>query len=161
VIGPVQLLVVGFDDPTFTGEVLAEFARLRDAGVVRLVDVLVVSRDDDGSFRTIVPPHPAAADLGGIVTDFLVARDDAPDDATDSTGTATDREDEAGSWSLEAAVPSGTTAAVALIEHTWAGPVVQALARTGGRPLDETWLPPDDRRLLALLENRSAVPDTR
>jgi len=37
VTGPVQVLVVGFDQPTFSGEVVAEFARLRDAGIVRLV----------------------------------------------------------------------------------------------------------------------------
>jgi hypothetical protein len=40
----VQVLVVGFDPPTFSGEVLAQFSRLREAGIVRLVDLLVVSR---------------------------------------------------------------------------------------------------------------------
>src|SRR3954468_9991482 len=43
VMGPVQVLVVGFDHPTFSGEVLAEFERLRGAGVVRLVDLLLVA----------------------------------------------------------------------------------------------------------------------
>ena len=33
--GPVQVLVVGYEQPTFTGEVLAELARLSDAGPVR------------------------------------------------------------------------------------------------------------------------------
>jgi hypothetical protein len=44
VSGSVQVLVVGFDPPTFSGEVLAQFSRLREAGIVRLVDLLVVSR---------------------------------------------------------------------------------------------------------------------
>ena len=35
-IGQAQVLVVGFDQPTFSGEVLAEFTRLREAGIVRL-----------------------------------------------------------------------------------------------------------------------------
>ena len=51
--GPVQVLVVGFDRPTFSGEVLAEFTRLREAGIVRLVDLLVVSRTEDGAFETV------------------------------------------------------------------------------------------------------------
>ena len=37
-IGPVQVLVVGLDDPNYSGEVLAEFSRLKDAGIVRLID---------------------------------------------------------------------------------------------------------------------------
>ena len=44
-IGPVQVLVVGFDRPTFSGEALAELTRLEDAGIVRLVDLLLVSRN--------------------------------------------------------------------------------------------------------------------
>src|SRR6266508_2175410 len=40
VMGPVQVLVVGFDRPAFSGEVLAGFTRLQEAGIVRLVDLL-------------------------------------------------------------------------------------------------------------------------
>ena len=50
-IGPVQVLVVGFDQLTFTGEVLAEFTRLREAGLVRLIDVLLVSRSEEAPWR--------------------------------------------------------------------------------------------------------------
>lgn len=50
-IGPVQVLVVGFDQPTFSGEVLAEFTRLREAGIVRLIDLLLVSRTEDGALE--------------------------------------------------------------------------------------------------------------
>src|SRR5205809_5768229 len=47
--GPIQILVVGFEDPEFTGEIRAELERLRDNDVVRLVDLLVVRKDDDGN----------------------------------------------------------------------------------------------------------------
>ena len=63
--GPVQVLVVGFDQPTFSGEVLAEFARLRDAGIVRLVDVLVVSRNEDGALETVEITDAVGAILVG------------------------------------------------------------------------------------------------
>ena len=47
-IGPVQLLVVGFDQPTFSGEILDELTRLRDNEVIRLIDVLAVEKTLDG-----------------------------------------------------------------------------------------------------------------
>ena len=54
------------------------------------------------------------------------------------------------SWSLADVVPVGTTAAVALIEHLWAAPLLGAIRRAGGSPLEEAWLAADD---LAALED--------
>ena len=54
--GPVQVLVVEFDEPSFSGEVIAELTRLREAGTVRLVDVLLVRRDRGWDLRH--PPSP-------------------------------------------------------------------------------------------------------
>ena len=65
--GPVQVLVVGFEEPSFSGEVIAELTRLREVGVVRLVDVLLVRRDEDGAFETLPPeefPHLVEAASG-------------------------------------------------------------------------------------------------
>ena len=64
--GPVQVLVVGFDEPSFSGEALAELGRLREAGIVRLVDVLLVERGEDGTFETLEPPPGHDPDLGQI-----------------------------------------------------------------------------------------------
>ena len=47
-------------------------------------------------------------------------------------------------WSLADAIPVGTTAAVALIEHLWAKPLSEAIARAGGTALEETWLHRED-----------------
>jgi uncharacterized membrane protein len=47
-LGPVQLLVVGFDRPDFDGEVLAELERLRGNDIVRVIDLLVVHKGADG-----------------------------------------------------------------------------------------------------------------
>jgi len=49
VIGPVQALVVGFGDDRFTGEILPELRRLREADVIRLIDLLFVQKDDSGN----------------------------------------------------------------------------------------------------------------
>ena len=69
--GPVQVLVVEFDEPSFSGEVIAEFTRLREAGTVRLVDVLLVRRHQDGTFDTLPPPPGADPALGQVATDIL------------------------------------------------------------------------------------------
>ena len=60
-LGPVQLLVVGFDRPDFSGEVLAELERLRASDVVRVIDLLVVHKDADGVVRRLHHSDLAAA----------------------------------------------------------------------------------------------------
>ena len=58
-------------------------------------------------------------------------------------------------WSLADAIPVGTSAAVALIEHLWATPLREAIDRTGGRALEETWLDREDvERLERLIATR-------
>ena len=135
--GPVQVLVVGFDEPAFSGEVLAELTALRERGVVRLDDVLLVERRDDGTFETVAPPPGSDPDLGRIAAEVLGGG--GPD------GVSPDGESPHGTWSLADAVPPGGVAAVALLEHLWAEPLLAAIGRAGGRPLAEHWLPEDDR----------------
>lgn len=154
--GPVQVLVVGFEQPSFTGEVLAEFERLQEAGVVRLVDLLLVSRSQDGTIETLTADlGDPDADLGGVAAALLGRpREEAavaPDDGEQPPAGDEAQDAEAATWSLADAVPPGSAAAVALIEHLWAGPLVEAIRRAGGEPLDETWLAPDDLETLAAL----------
>jgi Family of unknown function (DUF6325) len=147
-MGPVQVLVVGFDHPRFSGEVLAEFDRLRGAGVVRLVDLLLVSRAEDGSLESVALPAGSPPELGAVAAALLGG-------GADADRRADEREEDA-LWSL-AAVPPGSMAAVALIEHLWAEPLTAALERAGGRALEETWLGPDDREALEALLRRPAA----
>ncbi len=130
--GPVQVLVVGFDEPSFSGQLLAELDRLREAGLVRLVDVLLVRRDEDGGFDTLPPPPGADPALGSLAAAIFGGGED---EATGGPST----------WSLADAVPPGEVAAVALLEHLWAGPLVDAIGAAGGRPRAEGWLSPEDR----------------
>ena len=44
-LGPVQLLVVSFPEPNFSGQIIAELNRLREADLVRLVDALAVQKN--------------------------------------------------------------------------------------------------------------------
>jgi hypothetical protein len=147
--GPVQVVVVGFEQPAFSGEVMAELDRLGQAGTVRLLDVLLLARADDGTFETLPMPTPAPPGLGTLAAEILggagpggVAETDSPDGS---------------GWSLADAIPPGGTAAVALIEHLWATPLRDAIQRSGGTALEETWLAREDvDRLAALIEQREA-----
>ena len=149
-MGPVQVLVVGYEQPAFTGEVLAELARLSDAGLVRLVDVLLVTRAADGTFHTVEVSEDAAGGLpdlpiarGALAATLLGQTDESARPADDLDAP------DGSVWSLADTVPAGTTAAVALIEHLWAAPLREAIRRTGGVPLDEIWLAEADLQRLA------------
>ena len=142
--GPVQVLVVGFDEPSLSGEVLAELTRLREAGVVRLIDVLLLSRAEDGDLEQLPAPPGADPHLGRLAAALLT-------EANEKDGTGPGAPDPT-AWSLDDSVPPGGAAAVALIEHTWAQNLVLAIRQAGGRLLEETWLAPDDRELLDRLE---------
>ncbi|HET9945920.1 MAG TPA: DUF6325 family protein [Actinomycetes bacterium] len=144
---PVQVLVVGFDRPSFSGEVLVELARLREAGIVRLVDLLLVTRAEDGTFQTLdLPTDAGVAGLGELAAELLGSPEVAGSGPLQGEG-----------WSLADAVPAGSTAAVALLEHLWAGPLSEAIGRAGGVPLEEAWLAPEDREVLdALIARRAA-----
>jgi len=136
VTGPVQVLVVGFDQPTFSGEVMTELDRLREAGTARLLDVLLVERAENGTLETLPAPAGAPSDMGTLVAGILGASDpDVP---------SSNQPEEGSTWSLADAIPPGTSAAVALIEHLWATPLREAIVRAGGTSLEETWLHRED-----------------
>jgi len=48
-IGPVQMLILGFEDPQFKGEALAELEKLKEADIIRVIDALVVWKDAEGN----------------------------------------------------------------------------------------------------------------
>ena len=151
-MGPVQVLVVGLDQPSLHGEVLAELARLREAGIVRLVDLLLVRRGEDGTFETLEAPPWMPSGLGELTAAVIGGpAGDAPPGYGEASNDSL--------WSLADAVPPGTTAAVALLEHAWAGPLRDAIRRAGGRPLEETWLDPADVELLVSRGFSSATGD--
>jgi hypothetical protein len=132
VTGPVQVLVVGFEHFTFSGEVMTELDRLREAGTARLLDLLLVERAADGTLNTLPVSEGSDPGLGQLAASILGASDpDVPCAAEPLDGST---------WSLADAIPVGTCAAVALIEHVWATPLRAAIDRSGGRALEEAWL---------------------
>src|SRR5690606_10346333 len=123
-IGPLHVLVIGFDHPGFTGAALAELARLERSDVVRLVDLLFVEKSDTGDITALtveeLDPEQAAV-LGDLAGAFVGLGADL-----DGDGVPDELDDEV--WDIAEEIPPGSVAAVVLLEHRWAAGLRDALA---------------------------------
>ena len=129
-LGPVQMLVVGFEGDHFTGEILRELQRLTEHDVIRLIDLLVVRRDENGTVETL-----KAHDSDGDIVGELIGLDAEQEDPTID-------EDEA--IVVADAIAPGSAAGIALIEHRWAVGLRGAVERANGTTLVDAWVHPED-----------------
>src|SRR5215510_6820121 len=73
-IGPVQLIVLGFEHPEFHGEIIEELERLRASDTVRVIDSLAVHKDADGEIEVMHLSnltHEEAVELGSKVAALI------------------------------------------------------------------------------------------
>lgn len=150
-MGPMQLIVLGFEGGEMRGEALAELTRLAEHDIVRLVDALVVRKLEDGSIELLEIAQPLGDDgepglLIGRLTGLSAEADGGADDDVDEGLAAPD----ADVWYVADAIPPGTAAAVALLEHRWAIPLRNALQGAGGQLLEEAWVHPLDLEAIGL-----------
>jgi hypothetical protein len=148
-LGPVQLLVVAFDRPDFSGEVLAELERLRGSDVVRVIDLLVVHKGADGVVRRLHHSDLTAgeADGAGAVVGALIGLGEAEHG---------DLPSEEESWSLDEAIPNDSAAAIALVEHRWAIGTRDAIRAGGGVAVADAWIHPADLTAAGLIDAEDA-----
>jgi hypothetical protein len=153
-LGPVQLLVIGFDRPDFSGEVLAELERLRESDAVRVVDLLVVQKGADGVVRRLHHSDLAAleAEGGGTVLGALIGLDGEA--RAEAGGGELPAEEEL--WSLDEAIPNDSAAAIALVEHRWAIATRDAIGAAGGVAVAEAWIHPADLVAAGLVDEYTA-----
>jgi uncharacterized membrane protein len=148
-IGPVQMLVVGFEGPEFKGEILEELTRLKDEDIIRLIDLVVVKKDDEGNIETLHTSDLSddeAMEFGAVAGALIGLGADGEEGA--SAGALAGAEamedgqvfDDNQVWYAADAIPNGTAAGIALIEHRWAIPLRDAIVRAGGLPLIDEWI---------------------
>ena len=145
------MLVVGFDRPDFSGEVLAELQRLRESDVVRVIDLLVVHKDADGLIRRL-QHSDLTAEGGGAVVSALIG--------LGAMGVETERDrppDEEEFWSLDEVIPNDSAAAIALIEHRWVIGTREAVRAAGGVAVADAWIHPADLVAAGLLDAEDAA----
>ena len=146
-MGPVQILIVGFDDPQFDGSILAELRRLRESDIVRLVDVLVVRKDEEGNVERYGPAElpGSGVERPGAMIAALIGLAGEPEDPTNAaTILGAAPPPGADIWYVDDAIPNGSVVAIALIEHRWAVGLRDALGAAGGYHLADAWVHPID-----------------
>jgi hypothetical protein len=137
-LGPVQVVVIAFEGGSFEGPVLDELLRLRGEDAVRLIDLLFVARDGQGEVVELEGDDlstAADAAFGDLVRGLFGTG------VSGSNGSSANR---GGVWFLADVVPTGSAAAVALLEHRWAVPLRDAIEYAGGHDLVDRWVHRDD-----------------
>jgi uncharacterized membrane protein len=165
-IGPVQLLILGFEDPQFNGEILEELKRLKEADVVRVIDAAVVRKNEDGSvdmLHTSDLTDDEAMEFGAVVggliglgaagEEGLVAGAEAGAEAMADGGQVIGDEEV---WYAADVIPTGTATAIALLEHRWAIPLRDAIGRANGFVLADEWIHAKDLVAIGLLASADA-----
>ncbi len=166
-IGPVQLVVLGFNQPDFKGEILAEFDRLKENDVVRVIDGLAVHKDAEGEVTTIKRSDLGgneAAEFGAVVGALIglgaAGLEGAKAGAEAGAAAAqqgVDIFDEEAVWDVIDDIPHDSAAAVILLEHRWAIPLRDAIRRAGGFHVADGFVHPEDLVAVGLLAAEEAA----
>jgi uncharacterized membrane protein len=167
-IGPVQLLVLGFSQPDFHGEIIAELERLRESDTVRVIDSLVVYKDAEGELEVEHLSNLSeqeAIELGSTIGALIGLGIDGEEgmeagavagaeEAAADGGVHVFTEEEG--WDILEDIPNGTAAALVLLEHQWAVPLRDAIARAGGFRISDGYISPLDLVEIGLLSSEEA-----
>jgi uncharacterized membrane protein len=166
-IGPVQLIVLGFDHPEFHGEIIEELERLRESDTVRVIDALAVHKDASGELEVQHLSNltrDEAIELGSKVGALIglgiegeegaeALAEAGAEAAAEGIEVFSDNEDV---WDVLEDIPPDTAAALLLIEHHWAVPLRDAIARANGFRISDGFISPFDLVAIGLLSAEEA-----
>jgi uncharacterized membrane protein len=165
-IGPVQLIVLGFNHPQFHGEIIAELEKLRESDTVRVIDSLAVYKDADGELEvehlsnlTEDEAIEFGTKIGALIglgiegEEGLEAGAIAGAEATEEGVHVFSDED---AWDVIEDIPNDTAAALLLIEHHWAVPLRDAVFRAGGFRISDGFISPLDLVAIGLVTGEEA-----
>ena len=122
-LGPLEYLMVAFEGNRFTGEIISALRTAQEKGIIRVIDLLVIKKDEQGKVMAMELSDLSEEEarpfgfLAGKLLDIF-----EPDDVEVTASQ----------------MPNNSAAGLLLIEDTWAIPLKQALlnagaiARTGG-----------------------------
>jgi hypothetical protein len=140
--GPVDYLVVEFPAgvTNFTGELATQLARLVDSGTIRLLDLLILTKDGSGGVEAFeIDDFDAVDELRALETEIaeILAEEDVVH--------------------IAEAMEPGSTAGVLVWENSWAAPFASAARRAGGQLISSGRIP--IQAIVASLEADDADPD--
>lgn len=137
VLGPVDYLVVEFpsEEANFSGEMATELTSLVDRELIRVLDLVLLRKEADGSVEVAELDEVDASDVGPLAAleadlAMLLAAEDVEE--------------------IGKALEPGSIAAVLVYENTWAGPFAASIRRSGGQLVANGRIP--TQALLAAIE---------
>lgn len=135
-LGPVDYLVVEFPGSNFNGEIMPELVDLVSRGLVRVLDLVLIKKEDDGSFEAFEFADIEEGLLGGLRE---MERELADLLSEDDVAAVAD------------ALEPGSTAGLLIYENLWAAPFASAVRRSGGQLVASGRIPV--QALLAAIED--------
>ena len=160
-IGPVQLIVLGFDHPDFRGEIIEELEKLRASDTVRVIDALAVYKDADGEIEATHLSNLStdeAIELGSTIGALVGLGFEGEEGAAAGAIAGAEAMAEgatllpdADEWDVIDDIPNDSAAALILVEHHWAVGLRNAIARAGGTRLGDAFISPADLVEIGLL----------
>jgi len=135
-LGPVDWIVVEFPGSSFNGRIAPALGDLVERNLIRVLDLLVLKKDADGSLEAFELSDLDASEIGGLRSyEAELAMLLGEDDVT----------------AVAAAIEPGSSAAVLLWENVWAAPFGSAVRRSGGQLVASGRIPV--QALLAAIED--------
>ncbi len=166
-IGPVQLIVLGFNHPDFHGEVIAELERLRESGTVRVIDSIAVYKDADGELEVEHLSNlteQEAVELGSKIGALIGLGIEGEEGAEAGAALGAEQAGAEGihpfagaeEWDVLAGIPNDSAAALILLEHHWAVPLRDAVFRAGGFRISDGFISPLDLVAIGMMSAEEA-----
>ena len=166
-IGPVQLIVLGFQHPEFHGEIIAELERLRESDTVRVIDALAVHKDAAGEIEvqhlsnlTKDEAIELGSKVGALIGLGIEGEEGMEAGALAGAEAGADGVqvfDDEDAWDVLEEIPNDSAAALLLIEHHWAVPLRDAVARAGGFRISDGFISPLDLIEIGLVSAEEAA----
>lgn len=126
-LGPVDVYIIGFPGNNFRGEIVPAILEQVEKGVIRVVDILFVVKDADGTVATLtiedLGPEGAAFAEVEVIQSGALNEEDADEVAED--------------------IPAGSSALLIAYENTWMQDLVLAFARADAVVIDQIRIPAD------------------
>jgi uncharacterized membrane protein len=172
-VGPIQMIMIGFErTDRFRGEITAELERLSAKGVIRIIDLLFVMKDEAGEIKALEGsplPEEERIEFGAVIGGLLGLGAGGEAGAIEGAveGALLAVEEHYGlTWSdvqeMADELEPGTAAGIMLFEHTWATDFADALQDAGGHMLAQGFLTRDalmmvGAELEAMVEAQEAI----
>jgi uncharacterized membrane protein len=167
-VGPVQLIVLGFNHPEFHGEIIEQLERLRESDTVRVIDALAVHKDADGAIEVAhlsTLTRDEAIEVGTTIGALIglgvegeegmeAGAEAGAEAAAEGNGVHVFTDEDA--WDVLEDIPNDSAAALVLLEHHWAVPLRDAIARAGGFRLSDGFISPLDLIEIGLISREEA-----